>query len=133
MQAHRRRHVHPVRRRLRRRRAAPNNAPKLIAAGFLSFVALFLLFNTTVAVVTVFGAVAAANTYFNNLNLPDPEKINNRDLARTTKIYDRNGVLINETYDPDLGKRTTVRADQISDHLKNAVIATEDYDFYENR
>src|SRR5207249_9900791 len=114
------------------RRAAPSNAPKWIAALLLSFIGLFLFANTAIAAIAVLGAYSAANAYFNNLQLPDPETIKNRDLARTTKIYDRNGVLINETYDPDLGKRTTVHVDQISDYLKDAVIATEDADFYEN-
>src|SRR5438309_11549083 len=97
---------HPVRRRLRRRRAAPSNAPKWIAALLLSFIGLFLFANTAIAAMAVLGAYSAANAYFNNLQLPDPEAINNRALARTTKIYDRNGGLTNETDDPDLGQRT---------------------------
>src|SRR5581483_9415879 len=124
---------HTVRRRVRRRRASrPNNAPKWIAAALLAFVGLFLTANVALGAASVVAAVAAADAYFANLNLPDPNGITEREIPRTTKIYDRNGVLLNETYDTDIGKRTTVHIDQISDYVKWATIATEDADFYEN-
>lgn len=51
-------------------------------------------------------------------------------LFQTTRIYDRRGVLLAEVYDE--GQRTWVRLDQISRHLINATIATEDATYYTN-
>lgn len=51
-------------------------------------------------------------------------------LFQTTRIYDRNGVLLAETFDE--GRRTWVRLDQISRHLINATVATEDASYYTN-
>jgi len=51
-------------------------------------------------------------------------------LFQTTRIYDRNGVLLAEVYDE--GRRTWVKLDQISRHLVNATVATEDASYYTN-
>ncbi|MFN2199796.1 MAG: transglycosylase domain-containing protein, partial [Caldilineaceae bacterium] len=51
-------------------------------------------------------------------------------VFQTTIIYDRTGVRLAEIFDE--GKRTWVSLDQISPHLIDAVIATEDSSFYAN-
>ena len=51
-------------------------------------------------------------------------------LFQTTSVYDRNGVLIAELMDE--GRRTWMPLDQISPHLIQATIATEDASFYTN-
>lgn len=51
-------------------------------------------------------------------------------LFQTTRIHDRSGVLLAEVYDE--GRRTWVKLDQISRHLVNATIATEDSSYYTN-
>jgi penicillin-binding protein 1C len=52
------------------------------------------------------------------------------DIAETTKIYDRNGVLLYETLYPEKGRTTELELDQISDFLIDATIAVEDKNFY---
>lgn len=50
----------------------------------------------------------------------------------TTRIYDRNGNLIYEILDPNAGRRTYIRLEDISPYVIAATIATEDKDFYTN-
>ncbi len=65
-------------------------------------------------------------------DLPDPNNINQRALAQTTKIYDRTGeVLLYEIHGDQ--KRTVVDLDQISQFAKDATIASEDRDFYKHK
>ncbi len=52
-------------------------------------------------------------------------------VFQTTRIYDRNGLLLAEVYGE--GRRTWVELDQISRHLINATIATEDAAYYSHR
>ena len=62
-------------------------------------------------------------------DLPRPEDFNERELFQSTKIYDRTGkVLLYEIYGEE--KRTWVDLEKMPDFLKNAVIATEDKNFY---
>ncbi|HXF60409.1 MAG TPA: transglycosylase domain-containing protein, partial [Caldilineaceae bacterium] len=51
-------------------------------------------------------------------------------VFQTTRLYDRNGVLLAETFGE--GRRTWVGLDQISPLLINATIAVEDATFYSN-
>src|SRR5690348_3832040 len=41
-------------------------------------------------------------------SLPSPQNMLSRQQFQTTKIYDRNGVLLHEVYDPNKGRRTEV-------------------------
>ncbi|MBW3575988.1 MAG: transglycosylase domain-containing protein, partial [Actinobacteria bacterium] len=50
----------------------------------------------------------------------------------TTRIFDRNGRLLSEVNDPDLGWRTNVTIEQVSPHLINATLAAEDPSFRRN-
>ncbi len=62
-------------------------------------------------------------------DFPRPEIFNERQLAQSTKIYDRTGqALLYEIYGEE--KRTWVSLEFISDQLKQAVIAAEDANFY---
>jgi len=62
-------------------------------------------------------------------DLPRPEKFTERELAQSTKIYDRTGkILLYEIYGEE--KRTWVPLEEIPQHLKEAVIVTEDSNFY---
>lgn len=62
-------------------------------------------------------------------DLPRPEKFTEKQFIQSTKIYDRTGqVLLYEIYGEE--KRTLVSLDKIPEHLKQAVIATEDANFY---
>lgn len=65
-------------------------------------------------------------------DLPNPEKISQRKIDESTKIYDRTGkVLLYEIHGEE--KRTIIPADQIPDSIKKATIAIEDKDFYQHK
>lgn len=64
-------------------------------------------------------------------DLPDPNKLTDRTIAQSTKIYDRTGEhLLYEIFAEE--KRTLVTLDQIPQPLIDGVIATEDASFYEH-
>lgn len=78
--------------------------------------------------------VAAAVGYASIANdLPAPtELVTKASTFETVRIYDRNGSQVYSVADPDTGNRTRVTLDEISQHLINATIATEDARFYQN-
>jgi len=64
-------------------------------------------------------------------DLPDPDKIMERNIAQSTKIYASDGsTLLYEIHGPE--KRTVVQLEDIPDHMKQATIAIEDQDFYKH-
>ncbi|MFA6410279.1 MAG: PBP1A family penicillin-binding protein [Candidatus Buchananbacteria bacterium] len=64
-------------------------------------------------------------------DLPNPNRISDRSVALSTKIYDRTGKVI--LYDVHgTQKRTFVKLEEIPKFLKDATIATEDRKFYEH-
>lgn len=65
-------------------------------------------------------------------DLPDPNKINDRNVAESTKIYDRTGETLLYTVSGDRN-RTVVPLNEIPDSLKQAVILLEDKNFYTNK
>jgi len=67
--------------------------------------------------------------FYSLRDLPRPEDFTEKKLVESTKIYDRTGeVLLYELYGEE--KRTVVPYENIPDHLKKAIIATEDSKFY---
>ena len=65
--------------------------------------------------------------------LPPAQELQARTFTfATSKILDREGRLLWEIIDPSGGRRTRVNLDQISPHLINATVATEDRFFYAN-
>lgn len=65
-------------------------------------------------------------------NLPDPNKLIERQVAQSTKIYDRTGETILYEISGDQ-KRTLVDLKDIPDNVKNATISIEDKDFYKHK
>ncbi|MCL5009345.1 MAG: PBP1A family penicillin-binding protein [Patescibacteria group bacterium] len=63
-------------------------------------------------------------------DLPDPNRLMDRNVAESTKIFARDGQLLYEIHGEI--KRTQVNLDQITDNLKHATIAVEDKDFYKH-
>jgi len=62
-------------------------------------------------------------------DLPRPEKFAERQLAQSTKIYDRSGeILLYEIYGEE--KRTAISLSVVPEHLKQAVVVAEDSNFY---
>lgn len=68
------------------------------------------------------------NAYLWLKALPNPRLLTARDIDVTTKIFDRNGVLLYEIYADE--NRTPVKLSDIPDTVKHATIAIEDKDFY---
>jgi hypothetical protein len=67
---------------------------------------LFLVFLTLVALIGVYAYYARA--------LPSPQELYQRiNPFKSTKIYDRNGRLLFEVFNPDAGRRTIVPYEQI--------------------
>lgn len=60
--------------------------------------------------------------------LPNPRKIQDRPVSQSTQIYDRNGKLLYTIHGDT--NRTVVKSDQISNYVKEAVVAVEDAEFY---
>jgi 1A family penicillin-binding protein len=68
------------------------------------------------------------NAYQWLVALPNPKLLSRRDLEVTTKIYDRNGVLLYEIYADE--NRKPVPLSEIPKYLKEAVVSIEDKEFY---
>lgn len=65
-------------------------------------------------------------------DLPDPEKLSTRQIAQSTKIYDRTGDhLLYEIYQDQ--KRTLIELEAIAPLAVKATIAVEDRHFYEHK
>jgi len=62
-------------------------------------------------------------------DLPRPENFSDRRFIEPTRIYDRTGEVVLYTIFEE-EKRDPVSFDKMPDHLKHAVIATEDANFY---
>jgi len=95
--------------------------------GLLVTVVVAILFLCVAA-----GLAAVAYAYVAS-KLPSPAELTIRaNTFESTKIYDRNGALLYEVFDPTGGRRTVVPLERIPLHLRQALIATEDPTFYEN-
>ncbi len=64
-------------------------------------------------------------------DLPSPDRLSEREVSMSTKIYDRKGRLLYDIYGDE--NRTLVTIDQIPDIVKQAAIAIEDKHFYTHR
>lgn len=72
----------------------------------------------------------AALAWFSR-DLPNPDKLLDRQVAQSTKIYDRTGEhVLYEIYSDQ--KRTLVELSDIPEHMKQAVLVAEDRDFYKH-
>ena len=64
-------------------------------------------------------------------DLPTPGKLSASNFPQSTKIFDRNGILLYDIYRDQ--NRTYITLDQIPKALQEATIAIEDKDFYQNQ
>src|SRR3989344_7807670 len=92
-----------------------------ILAGVISFLFAVFLFSGTVIAF-----------WIATLKIPDASSLNDLKIAQSTKIYDRTGKIILWDIHNDI-QRTIVPLANISRHIKNATIATEDSSFYQHR
>jgi 1A family penicillin-binding protein len=68
-------------------------------------------------------------------SIPSADQLASLPLDQSTKIYDRDGGLLFEIFDPNAangGRRTTIPPEKIPTVLKQATTATEDPSFYTN-
>src|SRR6185503_4729348 len=66
-----------------------------------------------------------------SFSLPDPNKLNDRIVAQSTKIYARDGTtLLYEVHGE--AKRTLINISDLPNYVKQATIAIEDKNFYKN-
>lgn len=96
-------------------------------AGFWkSLVTLALIF-------IIFGSIVGLAAFaWVSRDLPDPNALLERDVAQTTKIYDRTGEQLLYEIHGDK-KRTLVQLEEIPQIVKEATIAIEDQQFYKHR
>lgn len=66
-----------------------------------------------------------------SIDLPTPGKLSNSELKSSTKILDKEDVLLYSMYKDY--NRIYVKLDSIPDDLKNATIVAEDAEFYQNK
>ena len=77
------------------------------------------------------GAVLAWTTYKLIRDLPNPQRITERSIAESTKIFDRTGkILLYEIHGEE--KRTLVSLTDVPENLKNATLVAEDINFYKH-
>ncbi len=89
----------------------------------------FLIFKISGAAFLVFLFGASFFFAYYAKDLPRPEKFTERQLTQSTKIYDRSGeVLLFEIYGEE--KRTWVPLRAVPSYLQQAIISTEDSNFY---
>ena len=114
------------RRTSKKKRRKPSKRKKLISKSLkkkLLIVAGVLVGLGLVATIGLFAYLAK--------DLPSPNKINARQVAESTKIYDRTGdTLLYEVHGEV--KRTVVPLDQINDYVQEATISAEDQHFYKH-
>ncbi len=88
-----------------------------------------LLIGAIVFVVVAFILGIGVFAYFAT-KLPSPDTLTNRNIDESTKILDRKGKLLYEVFGEE--DRTLITIDKVSPFLLNAVLATEDGDFYKH-
>lgn len=63
--------------------------------------------------------------------IPNPQDLTNRNLAQSTKIFDKDGELLYDIYQDQ--NRTPIKLSEIPQYVKEATIAIEDKDFYKHK
>jgi 1A family penicillin-binding protein len=92
---------------------------------------VFFLWFTSGIVVSVCFLIVPFEFYRVVSVLPNPKLLAARDVPVTTKILDRNGILLYEIYSDE--NRTPVPLSEIPDIVKNSTISIEDRDFYKHQ
>lgn len=104
----------------------------LVMAGAAALIALtgFVILTIISAAIGVTGTIRAYRDV--NASLPNAAEVA-VDTFQTTRIYDRDGTLLQEVDNPNYGWRTFMPLDQMSDDFINATVASEDSTFWTNK
>ena len=106
--------------RIKRRRRG--HGPKVLIVGVTLF-----------GLLSLGGGAEAVDKYQTyTRDLPNPSSLSPKELAQSTKIYDRNGVLLYVKHTEGV-VRTVVPLSSVSPHLVDATIALEDRQFYTHK
>ncbi len=110
--------------------AARHRKDRFDFGGCLIKVIVIFLFLAVVGI--VIAGVFFVYQYFTIAStLPNVEDIQNyASQFETTRFYDRNGQMIYEMIDPNAGRRTYTKLEDISPYVLAATIAIEDKEFY---
>jgi 1A family penicillin-binding protein len=111
------------------RKREPNREPiqwgRTLMSSCLAVILVIVVIFLLVIAGLFIGYVAIAS------QLPSPEELQTHQTAFvSSKIFDRNGDPLYEVTDPHGGRRTYVPFNEISQHLIEATVATEDRDFW---
>ena len=104
----------------------------LMVAGTAALIALvgFVIITVISAAIGVTGTIRAYRDV--NASLPNAAEVA-VDTFQTTRIYDRNGTLLQEVDNPDYGWRTYMPLEKMSEDFINATVASEDSTFWTNQ
>ncbi len=92
---------------------------------FLKNATRLILFGLIALVIVTFGLFL-----WYSRDLPTPGNLSAKDLPQSTKIYDRNGVVLYDIFNQQ--NRTYVAINDIPKTLREATVSIEDKDFYKN-
>lgn len=107
-----------------KRKTIPKKKPKSIRSTIFLKFRYFILGGTASFIFGFLPLLGFIMLY----DLPNPSVLSTNYIPKTTKIYDRNDVLLYEIYANQ--NRTLVRLSEVPHDLINATIAIEDKDFY---
>ena len=113
--------------RIARSRKRGSNAGAVLGCMLRLF--LVIVFLTVLLLVLALGGLVWGYNYL-SAALPSPDNVVARDVFQSTFIYDRNGELLYELFDPQGGRRHLLPLSEIPQHLIDATLATEDAHFY---
>lgn len=82
-------------------------------------------------IIFVFAGLLVAGYCLLIKDLPSPSELTTRQVDVSTKIYDRNGILLYTIYKDQ--NRTPVKLAQIPENVKLATLAAEDAEFYQHQ
>ncbi len=99
-----------------------NNKKKIIKFGILTALGLFV----------IGGLTGVGMFIWASRQLPSPDKLNERILAESTKIFDRSGEHLLYEIHGD-AKRTLIKIEEIPAYIPKAFISIEDKNFYEHK
>lgn len=106
---------------------------RFLAVGIFIVLGLFLTTMLATAVSTVAAVGGTVEAYRRiNSGLPNAAVVT-VDTFQTSRIYDRNGNLLQEIEAPDGGWRTFVTLDQVSQYMIDATVAAEDATFWSHQ